>query len=153
MQFPEFSDDEPEVPVSFHFEDVTFDLPDEEKLTDWLLGVAETEGKDFVEVNYIFCSDERLREMNVEFLDHDYYTDVITFPYAEDAVHGDVFISSERVADNAQSLGVSFEHELCRVLVHGVLHLAGYLDKTEEAEKVMREREDFYLKRIFPNGG
>jgi len=152
MQFPEFSDDEPEVPVSFHFEEVAFDLPDEQKLTDWLLGVAESEGKDFVEVNYIFCSDERLREMNVEFLDHDYYTDVITFPYAEDAVHGDVFISSERVADNAQSLGVAFEHELCRVLVHGVLHLAGYLDKTEEAEKVMREREDFYLKRIFPGG-
>jgi probable rRNA maturation factor len=152
MQFPEFSDDEPEVPVSFHFEEVAFDLPDEQKLSDWLLGVAESEGKDFVEVNYIFCSDERLREMNVEFLDHDYYTDVITFPYAEDAVHGDVFISSERVADNAQSLGVAFEHELCRVLVHGVLHLAGYLDKTEEAEKVMREREDFYLKRIFPGG-
>lgn len=152
MQFPTLSDDEPELPVSFHFEDVSFDLPEEQMLTDWLLGVAESEGKDFIEVNYIFCSDERLREMNVEFLDHDYYTDVITFPYAEDAVHGDVFISSERVADNAQSLGVAFEHELCRVLVHGVLHLAGYLDKTEAAAQVMREREDFYLKRIFPEG-
>ena len=152
MHFPEFPNDEPEIPVSFHFEDVDFDLPDEQKLTDWLLGVAESEGKPFVEVTYIFCSDERLREMNVEFLDHDYYTDVITFPYADDAVHGDVFISSERVADNAQTLKVPFEHELCRVLVHGVLHLAGYLDKTEEAERVMREREDFYLKRIFPNG-
>jgi len=152
MQFPTLTDDEPELPVSFHFEDVSFDLPEEQMLTDWLLGVAESEGKDFIEVNYIFCSDERLREMNVEFLDHDYYTDVITFPYAEDAVHGDVFISSERVADNAQSLGVAFEHELCRVLVHGVLHLAGYLDKTEEAAQVMREREDFYLKRIFPEG-
>jgi len=150
MQFPDLPADEPESPVSFHFEDVAFDLPDEQMLTDWLLNVADSEGKEFVEVNYIFCSDERLREMNVEFLDHDYYTDVITFPYAENAVHGDVFISSERVADNAQTLGFSFEHELCRVLVHGVLHLAGYLDKTEEAERVMREREDFYLNRIFP---
>lgn len=152
MQFPDLPAEEPEFPVSFHFEDVAFDLPEEQMLTDWLLGVAASEGKAFVEVNYIFCSDERLREMNVEFLNHDYYTDVITFPYAEKAVHGDVFISSERVADNAQTLGVSFEHELCRVLVHGVLHLAGYLDKTEESERVMREREDFYLKRIFPIG-
>jgi len=152
MQFPDLPGDEPEIRVSFHFEEVEFELPDETKLTEWLLGVAESEDQEFVEVSYIFCSDERLREMNVEFLDHDYYTDVITFPYAEDAIHGDVFISSERVADNAQTLGVPFEHELCRVLVHGVLHLAGYLDKTEAAERVMREREDFYLKRLFPNG-
>ncbi len=149
MQFPDLPDEEPEIPVSFYFEDVEFELPDEQKLTDWLLGVAESEGKDFVSVSYIFCSDERLRKMNVEFLDHDYYTDVITFPYSDDAVHGDVFISSDRVADNAQSLGVAFEHELCRVLVHGVLHLAGYLDKTEDAERVMREREDFYLAKLF----
>jgi len=148
MHFPDLPADEPEIPVSFHFEDVEFELPDEQMLTDWLLGVAESEGKAFVEVTYIFCSDERLREMNVEFLDHDYYTDVITFPYSEDAVHGDVFISSERVAENAQSLGIAFQHELCRVLVHGVLHLAGYLDKTEEAERVMRAREDFYLQKI-----
>ena len=149
MQFPDLPDEEPEIRVSFYFEDVEFELPDEQKLTNWLLGVAESEGKDFVSVSYIFCSDERLREMNVEFLDHDYYTDVITFPYSDDAVHGDVFISSDRVADNAQSLGVAFEHELCRVLVHGVLHLAGYLDKTEDAERVMREREDFYLAKLF----
>ncbi len=150
MHFPDLPAEEPESPVSFHFEEVEFELPDAQMLTDWLQAVAASEGKDFVEVNYIFCSDERLREMNVEFLDHDYYTDVITFPYSDDAVHGDVFISSERVTDNAQTLGVPFEHELCRVLVHSVLHLAGYLDKTEEAELVMREREDFYLGKIFP---
>lgn len=150
MHFPDLPDDEPETLISFNFDDVEFELPDETKLTEWLLGVAESEDQEFVEVSYIFCSDERLREMNVEYLDHDYYTDVITFPYAEDAIHGDVFISSERVADNAQTMGVPFEHELCRVLVHGVLHLAGYLDKTPEAEQIMREREDFYLQRIFP---
>lgn len=150
MQFPEFTAEEPETPVSFNFEDVEFELPDEQKLSDWLQGVAESENKDFVEVSYIFCSDERLREMNVEFLDHDYYTDVITFPYSEDAVHGDVFISYDRVKDNAQTLSVPFDQELCRVLVHGVLHLAGYLDKTPEAEQLMRQKEDFYLARIFP---
>lgn len=150
MQFPEFPEDDPIVPVSFHFEDVSFELPDEQKLSDWLLGVADSESQEFVEVSYIFCSDEHLRKMNVEFLDHDYYTDVITFPYAEDAIHGDVFISYHRVADNAQTHGVSFEHELCRVLVHGVLHLAGYLDKTEVDERIMREREDFYLAQLFP---
>lgn len=150
MHFPKLPTEAPESAVSFHFEDVAFALPDQQMLTAWLVGVAGSEGRPFVEVNYIFCSDERLREMNVEFLDHDYYTDVITFPYAEDVIHGDVFISSERVADNAQTLGVPFEHELCRVLVHGVLHLSGYLDKSEAAERVMREKEDFYLQRIFP---
>lgn len=148
MQFPELPSEQPESPVSFHFEDVQFELPDEQALVEWLLSVAENEKKSFTEVNYIFCSDEHLREINIEYLDHDYYTDVITFPYAEDAVYGDVFISSERVADNAKTLGVAFEDELCRVLVHGVLHLAGYLDKTPEAEAVMREKEDFYLKRL-----
>lgn len=152
MQFPELPDDSPESPVSFHFEDVEIELPDTQKLSDWLVGVAESEGKEFVEINYIFCSDEHLRQMNVEFLDHDYYTDVITFPYADDAVHGDVFISVDRVADNAQTLGLPFEQELCRVLVHGVLHLAGYPDKSENEAKVMREREDYYLDRIFSEG-
>ncbi len=150
MQFPEFTAEEPETPVSFNFEDVEFELPDEAKLSAWLQGVAESENKEFIEVSYIFCSDERLREMNVEFLDHDYYTDVITFPYSEDAVHGDVFISYDRVKDNAQTLDLPFDQELCRVLVHGVLHLAGYLDKTPEAEQLMRTKEDFYLARIFP---
>lgn len=150
MHFPDLPADLPETPVSFHFEDVNFELSNEQQLTDWLMGVAQSEGKDFIEVNYVFCSDEHLRKMNVEFLDHDYFTDIITFPYDEGAVHGDIFISSERVADNAQSLGVPFENELCRVLVHGVLHLVGYLDKTAEDERLMREKEDFYLKQIFP---
>lgn len=150
MHFPDLPADLPETPVSFHFEDVNFELPNEQQLTNWLMGVAQSEGKDFIEVNYVFCSDEHLRKMNVEFLDHDYYTDIITFPYDEGAVYGDIFISSERVTDNAQSLGVPFEHELCRVLVHGVLHLAGYLDKTAADERLMREKEDFYLRQIFP---
>ena len=150
MTFPPIEEEVPESLVSFHFEDVTFDLPEQQPIEDWLLAVAATEEKPFIEVNYIFCSDEHLRGMNVEFLDHDYYTDVITFPYTAGAVHGDIFISIDRVRDNALQLDVSFDHELCRVLVHGVLHLAGYLDKTPEEEQLMRAREDFYLQRIFP---
>ncbi|MBL7809630.1 MAG: rRNA maturation RNase YbeY [Chitinophagales bacterium] len=149
INFPDIPDEAPDALVSFHFEDVQFELPDEQQLSDWLQDVVKNEGKAFIEVNYIFCSDEKLRDMNEEYLDHDYYTDVITFPYSDDAVHGDVFISYDRVADNARQLNVAFEQELCRVLVHGVLHLSGYLDKTDAEEKVMREKEDFYLKRMF----
>lgn len=149
MQFPDFPSEAPETPFSFHFEDVAFEMPDTGRLMAWLSDVAQEEGKSLVEVTYVFCSDERLREINVEFLDHDYYTDIITFPYADDRIHGDIFISSERVADNAKTLGVGFEHELCRVLVHGVLHLAGYSDKTPDEERAMRAREDHYLAQLF----
>lgn len=145
MDFPALPHDAPEQPIGFHFEDVEFDLPDTDGLAAWLSSLAEEEGKPLVELNYIFCSDERLREMNVEFLDHDYYTDVITFPYSENAAHGDVFISSERVADNARSMGIPFATELCRVLAHGLLHLLGYGDKTEEEQQTMRAKEDYYL--------
>ncbi len=146
MQFPEIQwDEEPETFVSFYFEDVDFDLPDQQQLVKWLLAVADSEKKPVHELTYIFCSDEYLRQVNIEHLDHDYYTDVITFPYTEGAIHGDIFISSERVADNALSHGVSFLNELYRVMVHGVLHLAGYGDKSPEAQQIMRAKEDFYL--------
>lgn len=147
MDFPDFplDDDNPERVILFHFEDVSFDIPQEDKLKDWLYSVAEKEGKPFFEVNYIFCSDEYLRKINIEYLDHDYYTDIITFPYDAQAVHGDMFISSERVAENAQTNSVSFYQELHRVMVHGVLHMIGYGDKTLEEEQTMREKENIYL--------
>ncbi|MEY3195404.1 MAG: hypothetical protein RIQ78_1501 [Bacteroidota bacterium] len=152
MNFPELPDEVPETPIAFHFEDVTFELPDEQKLVSWLTSIAEQEEKALEEVNFIFCSDEHLRGINVEYLDHDYYTDVITFPYAHDAVHGDVFISADRVRDNAAAQGVSFENELCRIMAHGVLHLAGYEDKTPEKKAQMTLREDFFLQScpVFP---
>jgi rRNA maturation RNase YbeY len=154
MQFPAIPlDDLPDQPVSFHFEDVTFDLPDEAFITQWLLAVAREEGKTFLEVNYIFCSDEYLRQVNVEYLEHDYYTDIITFPYSLTEIHGDVFISSERVADNAGINKVSFEDELCRVMVHGVLHLSGYPDKKPEEAAIMRSKEDYYLGRRTVDAG
>lgn len=149
MDFPEFpSDEAPETFVSFNFEDVEFDLPNQQTLVDWLLHLAEAENKPVYELNFIFCSDEYLREVNLEYLRHDYYIDIITFPYTEGAIHGDLFISSERVADNAGENGVSFLNELCRVMAHGVLHLAGYGDKTSDEVRVMREKEDFYLKKL-----
>jgi rRNA maturation RNase YbeY len=150
MKFPELESlEKPELPIQFFFEDVEFKLPDEAKLRDWLMSVAASEGKPVFEVNYIFCSDEHLRGINLEFLEHDYYTDIITFDYSDDAaMRGELYISSERVAENAQTHGVSFDHELCRVMAHGILHIAGYSDKTPEQEAIMREQEDFYLKKL-----
>lgn len=148
MNFPDFPlEEEPETFVSFNFEDVEFELPAQESVVNWLLEIAAAEKKPVYELNIIFCSDEYLRQINVEYLRHDYYTDIITFPYTEGAVHGDLFISSERVTENARAHGVSFLNELCRVMAHGVLHLAGYGDKMPEEVQVMREKEDSYLKK------
>ena len=147
MQFPDLDAlDTPQQPVDFFFEDVDIVLPDEAQLRAWLQSAAAAEGKSIYEIIYVFCSDEHLRGINVEFLDHDYYTDIITFDSGEgNTLRGEMYISTERVADNAQTEGVSFRHELCRVMVHGLLHLAGYGDKTPEQEAMMRQKEDFYL--------
>ncbi|MEO0006126.1 MAG: hypothetical protein RJA20_322 [Bacteroidota bacterium] len=145
MDFPIIQETGEEEQISFFFEDVNFKLPDEELLSRWLLKAAEEEGRDVAEVTYIFCSDEHLRQINIQFLDHDYYTDVITFPYDDSSIRGDIFISSERVQENASLAGVSFERELCRVMVHGLLHLAGYEDKMPDQKILMTEREDFHL--------
>jgi len=148
MQFPDLPTHASDPSITFHFEDVQFDLPDEQALTQWLTAVAQNEGQALGEIAYIFCSDEHLRNINVEYLDHDYYTDIITFPYDGAAVQGDMFISAERVADNAATNGVPFRHELCRVMVHGLLHLLGYGDKTEAEIEVMRSKEDEHLSAL-----
>jgi rRNA maturation RNase YbeY len=148
--FSDFQESEPDNYVEFHFEDVDFDMPAPDTVGPWLLDVAEAEGKAVHEIVYIFCSDEYLRRINVEYLDHDYYTDIITFDNSNtpDVLEGDMFISSERVADNARTFQVSFAQELCRVMVHGLLHLAGYGDKTEAETSAMRAKENFYLQQI-----
>ena len=151
IQFPELGAPEaPQQPINFFFEEVAFKMPDEKKLQEWLMSVAVAEGKPVFEINYIFCADEYLRGINIEFLDHDYYTDIITFDNGEGGtqMRGEIYISTERVAENAQTHGVSFAHELCRVMVHGVLHLAGYGDKTPEQEATMRAKENFYLRKL-----
>ena len=146
--FPELPIEQPENSISYHFEDADIDLPDEERLTAWLLAVAVAEGKPVHEVAYIFCSDDYLLQMNRDYLQHDYYTDVITFPYSQILVHGDIFISTDRIRDNARTNNISLERELCRVMVHGVLHLAGYSDKTDIERAQMTEKENFYLKKF-----
>ncbi len=146
MQFPEFPNtaaDQPE--IAFHFEDVEFELPDQAALAEWMQAIAAKEAKEMLGLDFVFCSDEYLRQMNIKHLRHDYFTDIITFPYTEGAVHGDIFISAERVGENAQTHDVTFDQELCRVMAHGILHLAGYGDKTPEEQQIMRAKEDFYI--------
>ncbi|MBC6991769.1 rRNA maturation RNase YbeY [Hymenobacter sp. BT491] len=130
--------------IEFLVEDVDFELTDAEELTSWIERVAEVHEHEIVHLTYIFCSDEYLHQVNVEYLDHDTYTDVITFDNADDAdiIEGDVFISVERVRDNAQQLGVAFRDELHRVMIHGVLHLLGYADKDLLSQTAMRKKED-----------
>lgn len=146
--FPELPLDEVESPVSFEFEDVEVELPNETMLINWLSQSAENEGKSIAALAYIFCSDEYLLQVNREHLQHDYYTDVITFQYSDKAIEGDVFISTDRVAENAAANSVTFQHELCRIMVHGLLHLAGYSDKTEAERAAMTTLENHYLAKI-----
>ncbi|MDR1886779.1 MAG: rRNA maturation RNase YbeY [Prevotellaceae bacterium] len=111
--------------------------------------LIETENRKAGNVCFIFCTDDFLLEINKKHLGHDYYTDVITFDYTVgDIVSGDIFVSVERVSENAETFGVSFSHELSRVMYHGVLHLCGYGDKSPEEEQVMRAKEDFYLETL-----
>jgi rRNA maturation RNase YbeY len=132
--------------IGFFSEDTDFLPADQEKLSQWILKVIESEEKTPGAVSFIFCSDEYLLRMNVEHLQHDYYTDIITFDYCEGAViSGDLFISVDRVRENASELRIPFEDELHRVMVHGVLHLLGYGDKTEAEKLTIRQKEDACL--------
>lgn len=138
--------------VEIHYEDTEILDLDPEFFVSWLSEVAAKENKELGEVNIIFCSDDYLLQMNREHLDHDYYTDIITFDYVEGSIlSGDLFISVDRVRDNAASFEVDIKQELFRVVVHGFLHLAGYGDKSEDEEKEMRSKENTYLK-IVPRG-
>lgn len=134
--------------INFHLESgVNHPFKKVEKLiSHWLINVAESESKKIVQLNYIFCDDEYLLDINKRYLDHDYYTDIITFPYQEGKLlEGDLFISLDRIKENALQYSNSFDTELRRVMVHGLLHLMGYTDKTNEDLLKMRERENFYL--------
>lgn len=140
----------------FEQEDIDFELPnDEQRYIDWIQYIIKKEKKELLQLTYIFCSDSYLHQINVEYLDHDTLTDIITFPYTEPPlVEGDIFISIDRVKENAVKYDVSFEHELHRVIIHGVLHLCGYPDKTEEEAKVMRKKEEEALEiwdKIIPS--
>jgi len=128
--------------INFYSEN-EFILEETDRVAKWIEQVIASENKKLEEVNYIFCDDEYLLKLNVEFLNHDTYTDIITFNNnVGNILEGDIFISTERVKENAETFGVIFEDELRRVLSHGILHLCGYNDKTEEDSLVMREKEE-----------
>ncbi|NAS11000.1 rRNA maturation RNase YbeY [Poritiphilus flavus] len=132
--------------IEFHYE-LDFALENDTYYADWIARVIKGEGKIPGKLNYIFCSDEYLWDLNKKYLDHDTLTDIITFEYSEHGqVSGDIFISVDRVRENADTLDVSLMEELRRVMVHGVLHLLGYGDKTETEKKVMRELEEEKMK-------
>lgn len=133
--------------VSIEFHTVNeFNLSEPNTVRDWLSMVVDEEQKKTDQLVYIFCDDKYLHKLNVQFLNHDTYTDVITFDDSlGNQLSGEIYISVERVKENASSFGVSFEEELHRVMVHGLLHLCGYKDKTEEETLEMRRKENYYL--------
>lgn len=123
-----------------------FELVNPEQIIFWLKGVISAEKKIVGELNYIFCDDAYLHKINVDFLDHDTFTDIISFDYTQgNVISGDMYISVERVEENAQDFNCSFRDELSRVMVHGILHYCGYKDKSTEEAKLMRSKENTYL--------
>lgn len=137
---------ESESPIHFFTEGLSFKLFSVEKTQEWLIQCAGNQGFTVASLNYIFCKDPYLLEINQQYLDHDTYTDIITFDYSSNnLLNGEIYISLDRVKDNAAALGYLFNDELHRVMVHGLLHLMGLKDKTPEEEAFMRSTEDFCL--------
>lgn len=138
--------------ITFHEEDIPYKLKSKTAVRKWLSEAIVNEGFTLKELTYIFCSDEYLLQINRQYLDHDTYTDIITFDNSEEdgVVVSDIFISIDRVKENAAKFGVTTEHELHRVMIHGALHLLGYKDKSAADKKKMTLKEDEYLaKRNF----
>jgi probable rRNA maturation factor len=136
------------LPVYFHNEDVKLEVNSSE-LSTWIKNAVNSLGYLVGDLNVIFCSDEHLKEINIKYLNHDYYTDIITFDYSEKTlINGDLFISIDRIKENSSINKVKFMLELYRVIIHGVLHLCGFNDKTSEEKKKIREKEDCFLSLI-----
>jgi rRNA maturation RNase YbeY len=138
--------------IHFHNEDLAFVLKKKSLLKSWITAVIEKKKRKVGEINFIFCSDEHLLQINKDYLNHNTYTDIITFDYSKDLseknISGDIFISIERVNENAKKYGKTSENELHRVLIHGVLHLLGYKDKTKQAKAEMTKQEDACLRLL-----
>jgi rRNA maturation RNase YbeY len=138
--------------IEFCSHDVDFTLDQPSLTSKWLCHCVETEGFQVGDITVIFCSDEYLLSVNKEYLQHDYYTDIITFDYSEDGlISGDLFVSIDRVVDNAKEFNQVFISELNRILVHGVMHLCGYLDKTQAEKEEMTFKENHYLQFVSSN--
>ena len=136
--------------IEYFSEGVVFELRNPLKISDWLISVAENEGNNIERINIIFCTDAHLLNLNQTFLGHDYYTDILTFPFNNPrGLEGDIYISIDRVKENSRNN--SYEKELHRVMVHGLLHLLGYEDNSDDEKLAMRAKEDFYLKSVHLN--
>ncbi len=134
--------------IDFNYE-TEFLLDNSNEVSAWISNVISDEGFKEGDINYVFCNDDYLHNINVEFLNHDTLTDIISFDYSVGKIiQGDIFISIERVKDNAADFKVSFQEELHRVIIHGILHYCGYKDKTDEDAKLMRQKENHYLKSL-----
>jgi len=140
----------PRIPVFFFEEDITFKPKNKNALREWIKETIVAEGYKLKELNYIFCSDRFLIEINRQYLNHDTYTDIITFDNSEKqgTIVGDIFISIERIRENAAKFSVSEANELHRVIIHGTLHLLGYKDKNKADKQLMTSKENFYLAQV-----
>lgn len=138
--------------IQYFNEDVPLPKLKKRRTTNWLKSITSAEEKKCGDISFIFCSDEYLLEMNKKYLNHDYFTDIITFDYVSGVlVSGDIFISVDRILENSKVFNTTFENELCRILAHGVLHLLGYKDKNKKDKKMMTFKEDYYLKLLMDN--
>jgi len=136
--------------ISYNNIDNNFTLKNKIKIKKWVLQSIQEENKDINFISFSFCTDEYILELNNNVLKHNYYTDIITFElnYKNENIEGDVYISIDRVKENAKTLNESFTNELHRVIIHGVLHLCGYKDKSSKDSKMMREKENYYLNKL-----
>ena len=135
--------------VSFQNQSITFNLSEKLKIKSWIRQIVESEKKQLGQINFVFTSDEELLKTNIEFLAHDTFTDIITFDYCEGKIiNGDILISVERVKDNSEKFKTGFNEELKRVIIHGVLHLCGYKDKSKADAELMRKKENAALKKF-----
>ncbi len=138
--------------IRFFNEDVDLPVFKRRKISNWLKFVVTSQSKKIGNICFVFCSDNYLLEINKRYLNHDYFTDIITFDYVENnLVSGDIFVSLDRVLENSSDYNVSYNNELFRILIHGVLHLLGFNDKLEDDKVIMTEKEDFYLKMLIDN--
>ena len=132
--------------VNFFSEEISFKLAHPRKTSNWIQRCLEKENRAIRSLNFVFCTDVNLRRRNIRYLNHHTFTDIITFDQSEDQlIEGEIYISIDRVKENAINFNVSFEDELHRVIIHGVLHLVGYGDKTKSEKTLMRKKEDAYL--------
>ena len=139
--------------ITFQSEEIEHPQIDERKLSLWIEIVAKKHNREIGEISYLFCNDEKILEVNQEYLNHDFYTDIITFNYSEgNMISGDIIISLQTVESNSQMYKTDYNEELHRVIIHGILHLCGLNDLTEEEENAMRDAEDSALEMLFPKG-